>query len=159
MKSLVTLTVAALFIFTACNNTEPAEHNHKAHQEEGKEQHDEHASHDAEKPAETLHLNNGKKWIANQATQDGMAKMQATLTDYFNNGGTDYAALAASLENESASIIKQCDMTGPDHDQLHLILKPMLDKIKAIKTTGSQDDMKRLYMLLEDYFDQFETAK
>lgn len=159
MKLLTIFTIATLLTFSACNNTESVEHNHEAPEVAAKEQHDDHAGHETTKQEETLHLNNGKKWIANQATQDGMAKMQATLMEYFNNRGTDYAALAKTLDNETSSIIKQCDMTGQDHDQLHIILKQMLDKIKIIKENGSQDEMKRLYMLLNDYFDHFETAK
>ncbi len=158
MKSFIAIGIFALLSFTACNNTEKQEHNHKAHQEEAKEHHEDHAE-QTEAKEETLHLNNGKKWIANQATQDGMTKMQTILNDYFNNGGADSAALAEALEKETSSIIRQCDMTGADHDQLHIILKPMLDRIKSIKTNGSVDDMKRLYLLLNDYFDHFETAK
>ncbi len=134
------------------------------------EKQEQHANHDTPKPVpservekqdevkETLHLNNGKKWIVNDATQVGMVNMQKILIFFAKEKSTDYAKLGDDLGKETQTLINKCDMTGPDHDQLHVVLHPMLSAISGIKK-GNKADVLKLSDLLGEYFKHFKTAK
>ena len=79
---------------------------------------------------EGLVLNNGKKWIANEETHLGMKRIDSILK---NNTSSDGKILGDALSKETSYIIKSCDMKGEPHDQLHLVLVPILEEITDLK--------------------------
>ena len=106
-----------------------------------------------------LELNDGAKWIANEATHVGMAAMQDILK--INADEKNYTDLAEKLSEQTTNIINQCDMTGPDHDMLHKVLHPILETIDVIKTAEDMqigdNNVTKLDALLTDYFEYFTT--
>ena len=106
-----------------------------------------------------LHLNKGKKWHVNDATHEGMTNIQNLLIEFINNDKKDYVSLAASMSSEASTLISKCDMVGIEHDQLHLILHPILESIDAIKQNGSMETLKTLSEQLNTYFNHFQRAK
>jgi hypothetical protein len=105
---------------------------------------------------EGLVLNNGEKWIANEATHIGMKRIDSILK---NNTTLDGQTLGDTLSKETSYIIKSCDMTGEAHDQLHLVLVPILEEITDLKdiTDSNKTKEKVSYLkgLVNTYFQYF----
>ncbi len=186
MKYLITIITFSLFLFASCKNNESHNNtvDHESHEQvnQSEDIHDgaEHHAHqvaeeererqrlaqikeDQEVAAQhqseggSLHLNNGKKWIVNDATHVGMTNIKALLTDYVKNDKTDHVALAAAMSKESSTLISKCDMVGPDHDMLHVILVPILESIEEIKESRSAQPIMDLSVYLSEYFKHFRT--
>ncbi len=108
----------------------------------------------------TLRLNNGEKWIANTETQIGIIKMDSIITSFKSNKEDDFMELGQKLSKQTSFIIKSCDMTGVAHDQLHVVLVPMLDEISILKESEDAIESKKalveLESLIEAYFKHFE---
>ena len=109
----------------------------------------------------TLKLNNGEKWIANIETHDGVKNMDSILKVFKLGSVKDYAALGNDLSQQTSVIIKKCSMKGEPHDQLHVVLVPMLDEISIIKESESEalseKALHKLEALITDYFKHFTT--
>lgn len=184
MKHLLLLITLSLIALTSCKNKDNHDHaNHKEHQhthendihddlpenaqlvEEEKQEREAAARAKEENEAsaqlavenESLHLNKGKKWTVNDATQIGMTNIKALLTDYVKNDKTDHVALATAMSIETATLIGKCDMVGRDHDMLHIILMPILESIDGIKQSKSAKPMMDLSVHLSEYFKHFQT--
>lgn len=167
MKHLLLIITLSLFAFTSCknneNNNDSSENMSSKMEEQNKKEAAARAIAENEASAqhavenETLHLNNGKKWTVNEATQVGMTNIKALLTDYVKNDKTDHVALATAMSKETATLIGKCDMVGRDHDMLHVILMPILDSIDGIKQSKSAEPIMDLSVHLSEYFKHFQT--
>ena len=111
---------------------------------------------DPHRKAEAVHLDQGKRWIANPETTTGITDMQAILVKY--EGQTTDAdsrkALRAELETAFQDIFKQCTMKGPAHDQLHnylLPIKALFEKIESETAGESEAAIGQLKQHLIDY--------
>ena len=107
----------------------------------------------------TLKFDNGEKWVANIETQIGVIKMDSIINTFKTDGNEDYASLGETLSEQTSFIIKSCNMTGEAHDQLHVVLVPMLDEISILKEATTAEDRKsalnELENLIEGYFSHF----
>ncbi|WP_296381130.1 hypothetical protein [Winogradskyella sp.] len=107
---------------------------------------------------EGLTQNHNEKWIANEETHIGMKRIDSILN---NNTSLDGKLLGEALSKETSYIIKSCNMTGEAHDQLHVVLVPILEEITDIKDTNntSEVDKKVSYLkrLVTTYFEYFKT--
>lgn len=104
-----------------------------------------------------LQLNNGKKWIANTETHIGMKRIDSILK---NHSSLDATVLGEALSKQTSYIIKSCNMKGKAHDQLHVVLLPILEEISVIKdekniTTPSKS-IAKLKTLSVQYFNYFD---
>lgn len=104
-----------------------------------------------------LALNNGKQWVANQETHIGMKRIDSILK---TKTSIDTKTLGNVLSKETSYIIKSCNMKGEAHDQLHIVLVPILEEITDLKdvendTTKAQK-IKRLKLLVAKYFEFFK---
>ena len=106
---------------------------------------------------EGLTLNNSEKWIANEETHIGMQRIDSILK---NNSSSDGKTLGNLLSKETSYIIKSCDMTGEAHDQLHVVLVPILEEITDIKDNTNPSKLKgkvsHLQSLINTYFKYFK---
>ena len=107
----------------------------------------------------TLKLNNGEKWVANNETQFGIIKMDSIITAFKADSNEDYTSLGKAISKQTSFIIKSCNMTGEAHDQLHVVLVPMLDEISILKESTNAEESKsalnELEDLMEGYFSHF----
>lgn len=107
-----------------------------------------------------LKLDNGEKWQANQDTQLGVEKMNSILKDFKSTGKTNYQELGSELSEQTSYIIKNCTMKGEPHEQLHVLLVPMLDEISTLKDTDDEAtsiaSIGKLEALIRDYFAYFK---
>ena len=161
MRNLIGILIFALLGMMSCKNDK---NGHLEDAPQGINQEKEDRVDDAQLGEEKndnakLHLNHGKKWIVNDATHIGMTNIKSLLTEYVKNDGTDHIALANAMSQETSTLISKCDMVGPDHDQLHLILLPILEDINEIKKSNYAQPLMDLSVHLSDYFDHFQKKK
>ena len=165
MKKTILILVAGIVLASCgehdCKEEKSCDHDKKAKTEATTKVEEE--SHEGHSHVEesVLSLNDGEKWIANEATHVGMGNMQAILNDYALADEKSFTDLGLKLSEQTTSIINKCDMTGPDHDMLHKVLHPILGTIDEIKTANNEqignEGVAKLKSLLEDYFDYFQT--
>ncbi|PKV50564.1 hypothetical protein ATE84_2623 [Aquimarina sp. MAR_2010_214] len=79
-----------------------------------------------------IKLNNGNKWQANTETNEGILKMQNSIKTQTTSTLEDYYKLADQLNNDKNYVIKNCTMKGASHDNLHVWLLPLMEKIEAL---------------------------
>ena len=108
----------------------------------------------------TLKLDNGKKWVVNNETQIGITKMDSIISAFKNEENKDYSNLGKDLSVQTGYIIRSCNMTGEAHDQLHVVLVPMLDEISTLKESENKEESKlalaELETLIVAYFNHFK---
>jgi hypothetical protein len=86
-----------------------------------------------------------------------MGNMQKLLTEFEASEAKDYRKLGESLQAEANTIIQKCNMTGKPHDQLHLVLNPVLGAITRLATgEGGTTEVEALEKHLRDYRSHFE---
>ncbi|WP_417871027.1 hypothetical protein [Winogradskyella sp.] len=106
---------------------------------------------------EGLTLNNGKQWVVNQETHIGMKRIDSILK---TETSIDTKTLGNVLSKETSYIIKSCNMKGEAHDQLHIVLVPILEEITDLKDeendTAKAQKIKRLKLLVAKYFEFFK---
>ena len=78
----------------------------------------------------TLQLNNGQKWKLDAATRQHMKEIKTHITQASHAGGV---LSGEELQKHADNLIKDCRMTGPDHDALHRWLGPFLQHVQALK--------------------------
>ncbi|MEY8847935.1 hypothetical protein AB9K26_03930 [Psychroserpens sp. XS_ASV72] len=107
---------------------------------------------------EGLALNNGEKWIVNEETHKGMMRIDSILKA--STETTDVKTLGNALSKQTSYIIKNCDMKGDPHDQLHIVLVPILEEISELRDIGDSKAAairkKRLQFLVAKYFEFFK---
>ncbi len=108
----------------------------------------------------SLKLNGNKKWIANLETHEGIIKMDSIISAFKTDNGKDYKVLGKNLSKQTGYIIKHCSMKGEPHDQLHVVLIPMLDEISVLKEENNnkktQFALENLERLITAYFKFFK---
>lgn len=130
MKKLFYLLFSASFLF-ACN------------QSSNKTENEDHATHEEHAVGDTvLTLNNGAKWKADSITNHNVVNLK-TIADNFRAkpfpSVDDYQLAGNDLIGGLNKLIQDCKMSGPDHDQLHKWLEPVLkqsNQLKAITDTS-----------------------
>lgn len=87
-----------------------------------------------------IRLNDGKKWEANLETTQGVESMLELLKTSDPKSVEDYHHLAADLNDEKDFVVRECTMEGPSHDNLHVFLHPLIEKIDALSkvSTGGE---------------------
>lgn len=126
---------------------------------------DEHPSDTSEGVTEIkLALNDGAKWNSDESTFSGMKRLELTLYNFGEDTSEptldDYNKLGEALANIDKDIISQCSMKGKDHDQLHILLGPMLGNVDVIKNgtdvDASKENIEALSGSISQFFVHFE---
>lgn len=96
-----------------------------------------------------LKLNANQKWIANAETHEGVLKIDSIMSAFKTNKSTDYKSLGSKLSKQTSYIIKHCSMKGESHDQLHVVLIPMLDEISVLREENDAQKTKMAFHNME----------
>lgn len=131
MKYFIAILLAVLWL-NACNVKQENTH---AHSEES---HTENAD-----GVYTLQLNNGEKWVADEATKRNVDAMAQIVSGDMPADADTYIAKANELQTALQTMINECRMQGPDHDALHLWLEPLMAHVKQL---GGQKDVQSAAM-------------
>ncbi len=104
-------------------------------------------------------LNNDIKWQANIKTTDGVRKMLTLIKDSKTTTIDDYKKLGVTLNNAKNTVVKDCTMEGASHDNLHVWLHPLIEKIELLQKIQNAEEGAQLTsnikMHLEGYYDYF----
>jgi hypothetical protein len=150
-RILIVISISVLLVGVGCTPKEKAsEHDH--HDEQAvDEQADEHA----EPEFAPVQLDNGKKWIANTETTEGVKNMLVLVEAQLANPTADISVLRESMMAEFSGIFQKCTMKGESHEQLHNFLLPLKEKLEKLKE-GEAQDVEEIKSYLSTYKNYFE---
>ena len=136
MKSLISLLLlfTASLLFAACD--------HGANN---------HAHSPGEKAAQSLKLNDGKRWKVDEHTRVSMFAIRERATGKALEG----KALGDALDKELQKLIQGCRLTGEAHNQLHYWLEPFMAKVKDLRE-GKEGAAETVNAALAEYDRFFE---
>ena len=100
-------------------------------------------------------LDNGIKWNANKETTDGIIAMSSLVEKSLNYTLKDYKTLAEALNKEKNIIIKECTMKDASHDNLHVFLLPLIDKIEALQNIKSTSDGSNITFYIKEHLEGY----
>ena len=104
-------------------------------------------------------LNNGSKWKANKETTDGVIALLTLINENKTWNTGEYKKLGDSLNEVKNTVVKECTMKGASHDNLHVWLHPLIEKIEMLQKTESTNEgtylTSNIKNHLEGYFDYF----
>lgn len=87
-----------------------------------------------------INLNEGTQWIANPETITGVERMRKNIHTAELNTTDGYHKLAEKLNEDKNYIVKECTMEGESHDNLHIWLHPLIEKIEALGKVADADE-------------------
>ncbi len=106
---------------------------------------------------EKIALDGDKKWIANKETNRGVIAMLSLIKSDKSNTINEYKKLGAALNKEKNTIIKECTMKGLSHDNLHVFLMPLIDKIELLQSTEDLEIDNTLKVSLKKHLELYHT--
>lgn len=140
MYKLLILFFAAI-IMSCGNNID-----HESHvTNNDKEKHDQHMQ-----PA-ALSLNNGSKWKLDAPTRDNIAEIKTYVSD--SSHFTDHIKGYEGLKKQTDNLIKECRMSGPDHDALHVWLSPFIKDVERLNKPGEE---REAYVAISNHLREFD---
>lgn len=104
---------------------------------------------------EALILDQGNPWLVNNETHIGVTNINALIADFNKSKDKDYTNLGELLSKQTSYIIKKCSMKGKPHDQLHIVLVPMLDEISILRESDDISIKKIALLKLQIYIDKY----
>ena len=113
-----------------------------------------------EAAAEAVHeskavmLDNGKLWVANPETTEGIKNMQKIIAE--RKQEATGAVLKEALENEFQMIFEKCTMTGEAHNQLHNYLVPLKMKLNQLDGTNDEQVISEIDAYLKESSNYFQ---
>ena len=141
-KASLLLLCCTLFLF-ACNSASNKE--------------EEHAEHSHSETSE-LALNNGAKWKADSITNHNVVVLK-TIADNFKikpaPSVNDYQLLGSDLKNGLDKMIRECKMTGADHEALHHWLNPLLKENSELKNLTDTALAKSVFNSIDKQLDEY----
>jgi hypothetical protein len=154
MKNSILCVAFSIAMLSACQNNSKSINQDAADAQDTIVHHEEQVQ-----QASPVSLNNGKKWIANSETTEGIKKMTALMTEFTHQPeANDYKSLKVQLETEFNLILQKCTMTGEAHEQLHKYLIPMAEMFKKLNSEDMEvchkafDELKQHLTEYENYF-------
>lgn len=105
-----------------------------------------------------LVLNNGAKWKADSVTNRNVIDLR-TIADNFrilpSPSAGEYQILSNDLNNALNKMIKECKMTGPDHDALHQWLEPVLKETNELKNVSDTAIGRKIFKDIDQRIDHY----
>ena len=101
-----------------------------------------------------------EKWQANPETTVGVNNMLKLLKSGDLKTVADYHNLASQLNEEKNFVIKECTMKGASHDNLHIFLLPLIEKIDALGKVSTTTEGSEITASIEEnlngYYNYFK---
>ncbi len=105
-----------------------------------------------------LALNNGTKWKADSVTNHNVANLRGIADDFKTEPApsvSDYQKLSADLNTGLNKMIKECKMTGADHDALHIWLQPILEENAELKNISATEIAGTIFKSIDKRLDNY----
>lgn len=94
-----------------------------------------------------LKLNDGKKWKADKSTLELIAQMREKAEAAYSNSSAekqDHQKSIVFLKKQYNAIFERCTMTGDAHDQLHVYLVQLEEKMDQLDLSIAEDDQSKI---------------
>ncbi len=104
-----------------------------------------------------IQLDNGDKWLANIKTTEGVNRMLKLISESKTETVEDYLSLANKLNDRKNTLVKECTMTGPSHDNLHMFLHPLIEKIDVLLETKTTEESAETLKSITDNLNAYNT--
>jgi hypothetical protein len=134
MKYFYLLITFFALIFTACREKPATRHEHQTETDELQ-----------------ISLNDGLRWEMDDHTRTMFKAMAGRI-----EAGGDVNVVGNGLKADLDSLIQGCTMTGEAHDQLHVYLSHLIPAIQEVSESGSDESLKNVEELLNEYPKYFE---
>jgi|GEM_PF-527127 len=162
-KTLLLLTVSGFLTFFGCkNNTDssPDSATQEMLEEDRDHLSDAESHHNKTGDLENswldeIKLDEGKLWMANPETITGVERMRKNIHTTELSGTESYKALAEKLNEDKNYIVKECTMEGASHDNLHIWLHPLIEKIESLSKVESANEGQILVNDIEERLTRF----
>ena len=102
-----------------------------------------------------MQLDEGAKWKANIETTEGVVKMQRLINTHATVAIEDYHELAGKLNEVKNKLVKECTMKGPSHDNLHIWLYPLVEKIGALSEVNTLAEAAEIKQSIADNLNSY----
>lgn len=102
-----------------------------------------------------MHLDEGRKWEANIETTQGVNNMLEIVDGTDPQTVEEYHTLAAKLNEEKNTVVRECTMEGPSHDNLHTFLHPLIEKIDALGKVATIEEGAELEVSIKENLDKY----
>ena len=162
-KTLLSIAMVA-FILSSCNNNKKAENATEQNIQEKVEtvSHENHETHQASSVLNNnwineIQMDNGAKWAANIETTNGINDMLKFISEAKTETVEGYLNLADKLNSRKNTLVKECSMTGPSHDNLHIFLHPLIEKIDVLLETKSTEEGTETLKSITDNLNAYTT--
>lgn len=149
MKKVLLAVSVSILIFTSCSNENKTSDKATSNQETEVQQ---------AKPEKAVQETSTSKWQANPETAEGMLMIKQIVKNFWETAeeNRNYAMTGQELSYQTDYIIKNCNMKGEDHDQLHLVLEPLLKEISVVVNAASYEEADKSLKEIEKLVTQFE---
>ena len=104
-----------------------------------------------------IQLNGIQKWEANAETNEGILKMKNTIKSQTTNTLEAFEKLAIQLNDDKNFVVKNCTMKGASHDNLHIWLMPLIEKIDALSKAKTIEDATIIKQSIEENVNAYST--
>ena len=102
-------------------------------------------------------LNNGKLWLANHETTEGIDKMKKRMSSFSEKENMEaYALLKEDLEADFTELFQKCTMKGEAHNQLHNYLFPFIDLFDGLESS-ELSTCKKSFNKLKAHIDEYSS--
>ena len=98
-----------------------------------------------EPASEKLVLNHGAKWKVDKITNNNVSDLQQMVKPGNGKSLKEYHMAGAALQNGITKMIRECRMTGPDHQALHKWLEPLMELVSKLSRATDTTAAARLY--------------
>jgi len=103
-----------------------------------------------------IQLDNGNLWEANSETNEGVEKMLDLTKSRNLQTVEDYHGLSKDLNEVKNYVVRECTMKGPSHDNLHVFLHPLIDKIDALGKVSSAKEGQRTTEAIQENLELYQ---
>lgn len=103
-----------------------------------------------------IQLDAGTQWQANDETTEGIQNMAEMIENSTASGAEDLRQLGHSLNKEKNLLIKRCTMKGPSHDNLHIYLEPLINKISLLMEVKTVEKGEQLVSEITDHLNAYQ---
>ncbi len=106
-----------------------------------------------------LELNDGQKWQVDEHTRASVGAMTRLIVEASPiHSVEDARTLAAAFDVELKNLIQGCTMTGPAHDQLHLVLAALFPRVQTLKVKTERAELQETQREIRSIFEAYEAA-
>ena len=154
-KTILTATIISALL-VGCNETKSKEnHSETMHTEKSHDKHGDEVAVMGNSWTNDIKLDKGSKWDANLETTESVMKMTSIIANNPTKIVEDYHSLSTELNEVKNYLVKNCTMEGASHDNLHVFLHPLIEKIGALGKVTNVEEGEKIKNSIKENLDAY----